>query len=409
MTGRDVAEADAAAAHPPLSGIRVLELGQLIAGPFCGRLLGDFGADVIKVEAPGAGDPLRNWRLLRHGTSLWWHAQSRNKKSVAIDLRHPDGQKLVRALASQADVVVENFSPGTLEHWNLGYETLSETNPGLVMVRISGYGQTGPYRDRPGFGVIGEAMGGLRHLTAEPGRIPIRVGVSIGDSIAALHGMIGLLMALYNRRVNGGRGQVVDVALYESVFNMMESLVPEYDALGVVREPAGSALPGIAPSNAYRCQDGIILIGGNADGIFRRLMACIGRDDLGQRADLQRNAGRVAHMKEIDDAIEAWTMQRQAADALETLDAARVPAGRVYTVADIARDPQYLARDMIVRCTASDGEEVAMPGVVPKLSVTPGSVRDRAPRLGEHTDAVLREIGLSDEDLVRLRASGVIE
>ena len=246
-------------APAPLTGIRVLELGQLIAGPFCARLLGDFGADVIKVEPPGTGDPLRNWRLLRNGTSLWWHVQSRNKKSVAIDLRHSDGQELVRTLATQADVIVENFRPGTLEQWNLGYETLSEANPGLVMVRISGYGQTGPYRDRPGFGVIGEAMGGLRYLTAEPGRIPVRVGVSIGDSIAALHGMIGLLMALYNRRVNGGRGQVVDVALYESVFNMMESLVPEYDALGVVREPAGSALPGIAPSNAYRCEDGILL------------------------------------------------------------------------------------------------------------------------------------------------------
>ena len=255
----------------------------------------------------------------------------------------------MRALASQADVVVENFRPGALEQWNLGYETLSEANPGLVMVRISGYGQTGPYRDRPGFGVIGEAMGGLRYLTAEPGRIPIRVGVSIGDSIAALHGMIGLLMALYHRQGNGGRGQVVDVALYESVFNMMESLVPEYDAMGVVREPAGSALPGIAPSNAYRCEDGILLIGGNADGIFRRLMRCIGREDLAQRADLQSNAGRVACMKEVDDAIEAWTLRSRVADALEALDAASVPAGRVYSVADIARDPQYLARDMIVR------------------------------------------------------------
>ena len=405
----NMAPAADAAATPPLSGIRVLELGQLIAGPFCARLLADFGADVIKVEPPGAGDPLRNWRLLRHGTSLWWHVQSRNKKSVAIDLRHPDGQELVRALASQADVVVENFRPGALEQWNLGYETLSEANPGLVMVRISGYGQTGPYRDRPGFGVIGEAMGGLRYLTAEPGRIPIRVGVSIGDSIAALHGMIGLLMALYHRQNNGGRGQVVDVALYESVFNMMESLVPEYDAMGVVREPAGSALPGIAPSNAYRCQDGILLIGGNADGIFRRLMRCIGREDLAQRADLQSNAGRVACMKEVDDAIEAWTLRSRVADALEALDAASVPAGRVYSVADIARDPQYLARDMIVRQTASDGEDVAMPGVVPKLSATPGSVRDRAPRLGEHTDAVLRAAGVSDERLARLRASGVIE
>jgi succinyl-CoA---D-citramalate CoA-transferase len=393
----------------PLKGVRVLELGQLIAGPFVGKTLADFGADVIKIEAPGSGDPLRNWRLLRNGTSLWWHVQSRNKKSVAVDLRHPDGQHIVRLLAADCDVIVENFRPGTLEQWGLGYEDLSRSNPGLVMARVSGYGQTGPYRDRPGFGVIGEAMGGLRHLTAEPGRIPVRVGVSIGDSIAALHAAIGVLMALYHRKVNGGRGQVVDVALYEAVFNMMESLVPEYDAQGIVREPAGGALPGIAPSNAYRCRDGIVLIGGNGDGIFRRLMQRIGRDDLARRADLQQNAGRVAHMEEIDAAIGEWTAERDVADVVEAMDAAGVPAGRVYTVADIVRDPQYVARDMILRHVASDGEEVAMPGIVPKLSETPGSVRDRAPVLGEHTDAVLIGLGIAPDQIARWRSLGIIQ
>ncbi|MEO8075467.1 MAG: CoA transferase [Acidobacteriota bacterium] len=392
----------------PLTGVRVLELGQLIAGPFVGKTLADFGADVIKVEAPGHGDPLRNWRVLRNGTSLWWQVQSRNKKSIAVDLRHADGQHIVRRLAATCDVVVENFRPGTLEQWGLGYEELSRDNPGLVMARVSGYGQTGPYRDRPGFGVIGEAMGGLRHLTGEPGRIPVRVGVSIGDSIAALHAATGVLMALYHRKVNGGRGQVVDVALYEAVFNMMEGLVPEYDAAGVVREPAGGALPGIAPSNAYRCRDGIVLIGGNGDGIFRRLMQRIGRDDLGQRSDLQQNAGRVAHMAEIDAAIGQWTAERDVAEAVAQMDAAGVPAGRVYTVADIVRDPQYLARGMILRHTGSDGEAIAVPGIVPKLSATPGAVREPAPALGEHTDAVLRGLNITPEQIVRWREQGIV-
>jgi formyl-CoA transferase len=393
----------------PLAGLRVIELGQLIAGPFCGRMLADFGADVIKVEPPGDGDPLRNWRMLRNGTSLWWHVQSRNKQSVAIDLRSPDGQELVRALAAEADVLIENFRPGTMEKWGLGYDVLSAANPGLIMLRISGYGQTGPYKDRPGFGVIGEAMGGLRHLTAQPGEIPVRVGVSIGDSLAALHGTIGVLMALYHRKAHGGRGQVIDVALYESVFNMMESLLPEYDARGIVREAAGSALPGIAPSNAYRCSDGIVLIAGNGDTIFRRLMQCIGRDDLAARGDLADNAGRVEHVAEIDAAIEAWTRSRSVDETLAAMDAAHVPAGRVYTVADIARDPQYLARDMILRQSAFDDEEVATPGVVPKLDLTPGAVHRRAPRLGEHTEDVLARLGIAPARLAALRAQGVIQ
>ncbi len=393
----------------PLAGLRVIELGQLIAGPFCGRMLADFGAEVIKIEPPGKGDPLRNWRVIRNGTSLWWHVQSRNKQSVAIDLRNPEGQELVRELAAAADVLIENFRPGMMEQWGLGYETLSRNNPGLIMLRISGYGQTGPYKDRPGFGVIGEAMGGLRHLTAQPAEIPVRVGVSIGDSLSALHGMIGVLMALYHRKAHGGRGQVIDVALYESVFNMMESLLPEYVANGTVREPAGSSLPGIAPSNAYRCRDGIVLIAGNGDAIFRRLMQAIGRDDLAGQPDLQNNAGRVARVAEIDGAIEDWTRQYTVEQVLPAMDAARVPAGRVYTIADIARDPQYKAREMILRQQAYDGEEVATPGFVPKLTETPGAIRTRAPRLGEHTAEVLARAGVSAERLVELRKQGVIQ
>jgi len=392
----------------PLEGLKVLELGQLIAGPFAAKTLADFGARVIKIEPPQDGDPLRNWRVMRDGTSLWWHVQSRNKESVAVDLRQAEGQALVRALALQADVLIENFRPGTMEQWGLGYEALSAANPGLVMLRISGYGQTGPYKDRPGFGVIGEAMGGLRHLTAQPGEIPVRVGVSIGDSLAALHGTIGVLIALHHRQSNGGRGQVVDVALYEAVFNMMESLLPEYDATGVVREAAGSALPGIAPSNAYRCNDGIVLIAGNGDTIFRRLMQRIGRDDLATDPALQSNAGRVERVAQIDEAIERWSRQRSVDEALRAMDEAKVPAGRVYTIADIARDPQYLARAMIERQTLDDGSSVAVPGIVPKLSDSPGALRRRAPKLGEQTDAVLAEIGITAEQIAVLREKGII-
>ncbi len=373
-----------------LAGLKVLELGQLIAGPFAGKTLADFGADVIKIEPTEGGDPLRTWRLLREGTSVWWEVQSRNKRSVALDLRTAEGQAAVRALAAEADVLIENFKPGTMEGWGLGWEALHALNPKLVMLRVSGYGQTGPYRDKPGFGVLGEAMGGLRHLTGEPGRVPVRTGVSIGDTLAALHGVIGVLMALRHREVNGGQGQVVDVALYESVFNVMESLLPEYDAFGAVRGAAGSALPGIAPSNAYRCGDGAyVLIGGNGDGIFKRLMRAIERPDLADDPALARNDGRVARVAEIDAAIEAWTVQRPIADVIEALDAAAVPAGRIYTVADIAADPQYQARDMIVQTHDADGRPLKVPGIVPKLSATPGRLRTPAPRLGEHGGEVL--------------------
>ncbi len=391
-----------------LQGVRVVEMGQLIAGPFCGKTLAEFGADVVKIEPPGAGDPLRQWRMIKDGTSVWWQVQSRNKRSVALDLRQSEGQRLARELIAQADVLIENFRPGTLEGWGMSPEALLEINPRLIMVRISGYGQTGPYRDLPGFGAIGEAMGGLRHLTGEPGRVPVRVGVSIGDTLAALHATIGVMMALYHRDQRGGKGQVIDVALHEAVFNVMESLLPEYSAFGAVREAAGSALPGIAPSNAYRCRDGYVLVAGNGDSIFKRLMDVIGRADLGQDPGLGGNAGRVARVAELDAAIESWTVERTVEQVLNALGDARVPAGKVYTVADIATDPHFRAREMILTQKTREGYEVEVPGIVPKLSGTPGTVRTAAPRLGEDTDAVLREMGLSDEQIAQLRRTGVV-
>jgi formyl-CoA transferase len=391
-----------------LAGLRVIEMGQLIAGPFAGKTLADFGADVIKIEPPGHGDPLRNWRLIRDGTSVWWQVQSRNKRSIALDLRTVEGQDLARQLISSADVLIENFRPGTLESWGMDYDTLSRSNPGLIMLRISGYGQTGPYRDLPGFGAIGEAMGGLRHLTGEMGRLPVRCGISIGDTLAALHGTIGILTALHHRGANGGRGQVIDVALYESVFNVMESLIPEYDAFGVVREPAGSALPGIAPSNAYPCRDGAVLIAGNGDSIFKRLMQTIGRADLGDDPSLGDNAGRVARAAELDAAIGDWTRLRSAVEVLETLGRAKVPAGRIYTARDIAEDPHYQARDMLHRQPTRSGDDILMPGVIPKLSATPGAIRSPAPELGQDRASVLAEIGVTAEQLEALRSRGVV-
>ena len=379
----------------PLAGLKVLELGQLIAGPFAGKTLADFGADVIKVEPPGSGDPLRQWRMLHDGSSVWWQVQSRNKRSVVLDLRSEPGRTDARRLAAEADVLIENFKPGTLEKWGLGYEALSAGNPGLIMLRISGYGQTGPYRDQPGFAVVAEAMGGLRHLMGEPGRVPVRAGISLGDTLAALHGVIGVLLALQARtasvseRAPKGQGQVVDVALYEAVFNCMESLLPEYSAFGAVRQPAGSALPGIAPSNAYRCADGQVVIGGNGDSIFKRLMQAVGRDDLAADPGLANNAQRAARVDALDAAITAWTVQRTVAEVVATLQAASVPVGRIYTVADIAADPHYLARGMLQTVQTSDGLTLAVPGIVPKLSATPGALGRPAPALGEHTAAVL--------------------
>jgi len=395
---------------PPaaLGGLKVLELGQLIAGPFAAKTLADFGAEVIKIEPPGSGDPLRKWRLLKDGTSVWWQVQSRNKRSVALDLRTPEGQDVVRQLALEADVLIENFRPGALEGWGLGPDDLLAANPRLIVLRISGYGQTGPYRNRPGFGVVAEAMGGMRHLTAEPGRVPVRVGVSIGDTLAALHGVIGILLALQHRHTSG-RGQVIDVALYEAVFNCMESLLPEYSAFGAVRGAAGSALPGIAPTNAYRCADGgYALIAGNGDSIFRRLMTLIGRDDLANDASLADNTGRVARVEELDAVIGAWTAQRSVDDVLAALDSATVPSGRIYTVADIAADPHYRARDMLQDVALDDGSTLTLPGIVPKLSATPGSHRRNAPTLGQDTGDVLRDIGLTEAQIVALRERGIV-
>ena len=397
-----------------LEGIKVIELGQLIAGPFAAKTLADFGADVIKIEPPGDGDPLRKWRLLHNGTSVWWQVQSRNKKSVALDLRHEEGRAIVRRLIDDADVLIENFKPGTLEKWGMGYDALSSTNPGLIMLRVSGYGQTGPYKDKPGFGVVAEAMGGLRHLTGEPGRVPVRVGVSIGDTLASLHGVIGVLLALNHRNNTRsathpkGVGQVIDVALYESVFNVMESLLPEYSAFGTVREAAGSALPGIAPTNAYPCADGYVLVAGNGDSIFRRLMTAIGRNDLANDPTLAANPGRVLRVAELDAAIGAYTRSRSVAQVLTMLDAADVPGGRIYTVKDIAEDPHYRAREMILPITSADGLTVETPGIVPKLSATPGAVTRRAPVLGEDTLATLRQVGVTEAQITALRELGVV-
>ncbi|MFC0134897.1 formyl-CoA transferase [Massilia eurypsychrophila] len=392
-----------------LAGIRILELGQLIAGPFAAKTLADFGAEVIKVETPGDGDPLRKWRMLHNGTSVWWQAQSRNKQSVCIDLRTDEGRQLARTLALSADVLIENFRPGTMEKWGMGWEELHRANPRLIMLRVSGYGQDGPKRDEPGFAAIAEAMGGLRYITGEPGRAPVRAGVSLGDTLAGLHGALGIMLALYQRDAKGGAGQMIDVALYESVFNMTESLLPEYSAFGAIREPAGGALPGIAPSNAYRCKDGdYVLIAGNGDSIFKRLMVLIGRTDLADDPGLARNDGRAGRADELDAAIEAWTRSVSIEEALAGLKAVDVPSGRIYSAKDIADDPHYRARGVIEKVRSADGLEVEVPGVMPKLSGNPGAIRQRAPALGEHTEQVLSDAGLSAAEIAALRARGVV-
>lgn len=392
----------------PLANLKVIEMGQLIAGPFAAKTLGDFGADVIKIEAPIVGDALRKWRLLKDGTSVWWQVQSRNKRSLSLDLKLVEAQEIVRSLVKEADILIENFRPGTLESWGLDPQDLLQINPKLIVLRISGYGQTGPYRDKPGFGVVAEAMGGLRHLTAEPGRTPVRVGISIGDTLAALHGVIGILLALQERHISG-KGQVIDIALYEAVFNCMESLLPEYSAFGEVREAAGSALPGIAPSNAYQCQDGrYVLIAGNGDSIFKRLMQVIGREDLGQDAELGSNDGRVKRVSELDQAIGIWASQMTAEQVLEALDQASVPAGKIFTVEDIAKDPHYHARGIIETIKMKDGSALQVPGIVPKLSRTPGSIKSLAPEVGEQTDQILSEIGLTSQQIAALKEKGIV-
>jgi len=391
----------------PLAGLKVVEMGTLIAGPYCARLLAEFGADVVKVETPGEGDPLRKWRKLHEGNSLWWYAQARNKKSVAINLRDSQGQEIVRRLARGADIVVENFRPGTMEKWGLGYEALSKDNPGLVMVRISGFGQTGPYRDRPGFGAIGESMGGMRYLTGYPDRAPVRVGISIGDSLAALFGVIGALTAIHHR-AQSGKGQVIDVALYEAVFAMMESMLPEYGLGGFVRERTGASLPGIVPSNTYPCKDGkYVVIGANADSIFKRMMRAIGRADLADDPTLATNDGRVKRTEELDRVIGDWTSRHSLDDALRVLDEAEVPSGRIYSIADIVADMHYQARGMIERHKLGD-HDLLLPGIVPKLSDTPGATRWVGPRLGEHTSEVLAGLGFGAGEIEELKARGVV-
>jgi len=406
-------QADAAPSTPPvaaLSGITVLELGQLIAGPYCGYMLAGFGADVIKVEPPRQGDAIRGWRKLHEGTSLWWRVIGSNKRSITADLRQPEGRALVRDLAATVDVVIENFRPGRMESWDLGYETLSADNPGLVMVRVSGYGQDGPYRDRPGFANVAEAFGGLRYVTGEADRAPLRTGVSIGDTLAGMHGAYGTLAALRERDQNGGRGQVVDVALYESVLSVMESLIPEYDLLGHVRERTGSSLPGIVPSGTYACADGLhVVIGANSDALFVALMNLIDRPDLGSAVALANNAGRSAHGAAIDTAIGAWTQKHSSADALRMLAEADVPSGPIQSAADIAADPHVAARGMLTRTALPDGTEVALPAHVPRLSRTPGTTRWAGPELGAHNREVYGErLGLDDAALAALKARGTI-
>jgi formyl-CoA transferase len=401
----------------PLEGLKVLEMGTLIAGPFCGRLLAEFGAEVVKIEAPAdangdGGDPLRKWRKLHETdgelTSLWWYAQARNKKSVTVNLREPEGQEIVRKLALQADIIVENFRPGTLEKWNLGYELLAQQNPRLVMVRLSGYGQTGPYRDRVGFGAIGESMGGMRYLTGYPDRAPVRVGISIGDSLAAMYGTMGALLALHQRG-KSGRGQVVDVALYEAVFSMMESMLPEFGMTGFIRERSGASLPGIVPSNTYRCGDGqYVVIGANGNSIFKRMMLAIGRADLANDPALSDNAGRTVRTEELDTAIGEWTRANTLEQVLETLDRVDVPSGRIYSIADIVADMQYQARGMIEKHKLGDNAEVWLPGIVPKLSETPGGTKWIGPKLGAHNAEILGRIGYDTETQAALKKRGII-
>lgn len=393
----------------PLSGIRVLELGQVIAGPFCGQLLGDLGADVIKVEPPGVGDVLRQWgRTDTDGDSLWWRVTGRNKKSVTVDLRRPEGQELVRGLAAETDILVENFRPGTMERWGLGYDELAGQNPGLIMVRISGFGQDGPYAKRAGYAAIGEAMGGLRALTGYPDRPPIRVGLSIGDSLTGMMGALGALAALEARR-RTGRGQVIDAAIYESVLAVTEALVPEYQVAGKVRARTGATLPGVAPSNVYPTADGQVLIAANQDSVFRRLADAMGAPELMTDARFRDHRSRGAHMDELDSLIAEWTSGHAATDLLKLLHESGVPAGLVYEPADMLEDPHFQARQSLVRVQDPDHGEVVMQAVVPRLSATPGEVRWAGPQLGDHTDSVLRELlGLDDAALRELHRDGVI-
>ncbi len=392
----------------PLDGIRVLEMGQLIAGPFAGCMLGYFGAEVIKIEPPVRGDALRNWRVLKNGTSLWWRSMGRNKKCITLDLRKEEGRAIAARLAEHADVLIENFRPGTMEKWDLSPQELKKRNPGLVYARVSGYGQSGPLASQPGFASVCEGFGGFRHVNGFPGEAPVRPNLSMGDTLAALHAVIGILLALQQRSKAEGSGQVVDVAIYESVFNMLESVVPEYDGADVVRGPSGSTLTGIVPTNTYPCADGkYVIIGGNADSIYQRLMRAAGRDDLADDARLRDNAGRVEHQEEVDGAISRWTATLDSGEVLERLAAVSVPSGPIYSVEDMMRDPQFNDRGMF-ETVQVDGDPLKIPALVPRLEDTPGETLWPGPALGEHNEEILGELGLSHADIERLTADGVI-
>ena len=393
----------------PLAGLKVVELGTLIAGPFASRICAEFGAEVIKVESPDGGDPLRKWRKLYEGTSLWWFVQARNKRSITLNLKHEEGREVLKKLLAEADILIENFRPGVLEKLGLGWDVLHALNPKLVMVRLSGFGQSGPMKDQPGFGAVGESMGGLRYITGFEDRPPVRTGISIGDSIAALWGVIGALMALRHREVNGGQGQVVDVALYEAVFAMMESMVPEFDVFGFIRERTGNIMPGITPSSIHTCADGKhIQIGANGDAIFQRFMRAIDRHDLADAPDLADNAGRDARRDELYGVIDRWAASLPLSEVEALLVRAEVPASRIYSAEDMFADPQFLAREMFLSAKLPDGKPFRMPGIVPKLSDTPGGVEWTGPQLGEHNAEVLGELGYSAEDIATLKAGGAI-
>lgn len=393
----------------PLAGLKVVELGTLIAGPFASRICAEFGAEVIKVESPDGGDPLRKWRKLYEGTSLWWFVQARNKRSITLNLKHEEGREVLKKLLAEADILIENFRPGVLEKLGLGWDVLHALNPKLVMVRLSGFGQSGPMKDQPGFGAVGESMGGLRYITGFEDRPPVRTGISIGDSIAALWGVIGALMALRHREVNGGQGQVVDVALYEAVFAMMESMVPEFDVFGFIRERTGNIMPGITPSSIHTCADGKhIQIGANGDAIFQRFMRAIDRHDLADAPDLADNAGRDARRDELYGVIDRWAASLPLSEVEAILVRAEVPASRIYSAEDMFADPQFLAREMFLSAQLPDGKPFRMPGIVPKLSDTPGGVEWTGPQLGEHNAEVLGELGYSAEDIATLKAGGAI-
>lgn len=394
----------------PLQGVRVLELGQLLAGPFAGTLLAYFGAEVIKVEPPGAGDPIRQWRVVRDGYSLWWRSLGRNKKCITLDLRKPAGRGLVRRLAERSDVLIENFRPGTMEQWGLGPAEFKTLNPGLIYARISGYGQTGPYAGRPGYASVCEGIGGLRYVNGFPGQKPVRPNLSLGDTLAGLHAALGILLALWQRRNDPQQqGQTVDVALFEAVFNLLEAVVPEFDGAGVIREPAGSTVTGIVPTNTYLCRDGkYVIIGGNGDSIFKRLMEAAGQPELAADPRLAHNAGRVRHEREIDDALSAWTARLDSGEVLARLEAAEVPAGPIYNVADMLRDPHFQARGLF-EAVEIDGKPLKIPAIIPKLSATPGATIWPGPAVGSHNQEVFGEmLGLAAKEIEGLRESGII-